>query len=209
MIQIIPSILAKTQAEFEQMVHKLEPHVERVHLDIIDGKFAPTATIEGFKELAAINTKLSFDVHLMVKEPNLESWYESKADRFILHAESDGDMLDNLMKLEKSGKRRALAINPETDTEKIISLMPHLDFIQFMTVKPGFYGSPFIPEVLEKIKLFHGMHPQVAIAVDGAINPDTAAQVCAAGASLLVSGSYIMESSDIPSALNKLSEACS
>ncbi|MBX4211766.1 MAG: hypothetical protein KW806_03200 [Candidatus Yanofskybacteria bacterium] len=63
-----------------------------------------------------------------------------------------------------------------------------------MTVKPGFYGSTFLPEVLEKIKKFHAQFPDVTIGVDGGINPETAPRVCAAGATILVSGSYLAKS---------------
>ncbi|MBX4211765.1 MAG: hypothetical protein KW806_03195 [Candidatus Yanofskybacteria bacterium] len=90
MIEIVPSILAKTHEEFETLVRKFEPHVTRVHLDIIDGEFANNKTICGFEELRLITTSLSFDVHLMVRTPskNLAEWYQTKADRFIIHPES-------------------------------------------------------------------------------------------------------------------------
>ncbi len=206
MVEVIPAILAKTSEEFEAMVQKLEPHTKRVHLDIIDGEFAPNTTITGYKELLAYKGDLEFDIHLMVKKPadQLKHWYTTKAARIILHAESEGDLLAMLEELEQQGKRRALVLNPETPASTIGSLVPHLDFVQFMTVNPGFYGSPFIPEVIQKIELFHGEHPHTAIAVDGAITPDTAPQVCSAGASILVSGSYIMNSEDIATAIDSL-----
>lgn len=204
MIEVIPSILATTRDEFEMMVHKLESHVDRVHLDIVDGNFASNTTIKGYEELLKLETNLAFDVHLMVQKPDLEPWFATKADRFILHVESEGDKLEYLMRLEEHGKRRALAVNPATDFKKMESLLPHLDFVQFMTVNPGFYGSPFLPDVLEHIRAFHDTHPHMAIAVDGGITDQTAPQVCSAGASLLVSGSYIINSSDIAASIQKL-----
>ena len=77
MIEVIPSILAKTPEEFEAMVRKLEPHTERVHLDIIDADFADNATIKGYTELSKLSSKLNFDIHLMVKKPidHLKRWY--------------------------------------------------------------------------------------------------------------------------------------
>jgi len=201
---VIPSILAKTKEEFEVLVRKLEPHVERVHLDIIDGEFAENKTIEGYAELRDITTKLAFDVHLMVKKPDMEPWYTTKADRFIIHAESECDHLGLFTEMEQKEKRRAIAFNPETELEKFGSLIPHTDFVQFMTVNPGFYGSPFLPEMIDKIGEFHGKHPQVTIAVDGGITPETAAKVSSAGASILVCGSYIIQSSNISEAIATL-----
>lgn len=210
MVEVIPAILVKTPEEFEGLLQKVEPHVKRVHLDIIDGEFAPNTTIKGYEELLNYKGELLFDIHLMVKNPaqQLEKWQGiAVADRIIIHAESEGDLLTMLEQLEHQDKRRALALNPETDPHTIGSLVPHVDFVQFMTVKPGFYGSPFVPEVLQKIELFHGEHPHAAIAVDGGITPETGAQACSAGASILISGSYIMNNEDISGALKKLQES--
>jgi len=205
-IEVIPSILTSSAQEFEAMVKKLEPHVQRIHIDIVDGKFAKNKTIFGWEELSKIKTKLAIDVHLMVQDPikHLSHWYESQAERLILHIESEGDLVPILMELENKGKRRAIALNPETPAEKITSLLPHLDFVQFMTVHPGFYGSPFVHEVLEHIDQFHMAQPHVPIAVDGGITPETAPLVVKAGASILVSGSYILQSNDIAQAIKSL-----
>ncbi|MDP2648212.1 MAG: ribulose-phosphate 3-epimerase, partial [Candidatus Yanofskybacteria bacterium] len=87
MIEIIPAILTDSAEKFEAMVRRLEPHVQRVHLDIVDGKFADNKTISGWKELLEIKTPLAFDVHLMVTNPTkqMEHWYKTSADRFIIH----------------------------------------------------------------------------------------------------------------------------
>lgn len=203
MFEIIPSILVKTYEDFERMVRRYEPHVDRVHLDIADGVFVSNKTIQGFEELAKIDTKLKFEVHLMVKKPEevLSKWHESKADRIILHAESEGDHLQMLIQLEEHGKQRVLAFNPETLTKNYESLLPHCHHVHFMTVNPGFNGSPIIPATLEKISDFHDRHKNVSIAVDGGITPDTAPQAVKAGASMLICGSYIAQASDVAEAI--------
>ncbi len=205
-MQVIPSILVKSYEELEQLVRRYEPHVQRVQMDIIDGEFAPEATIVGYDELPRIGTQLAFDIHLMVKRPEevLERWYATKADRIILHAESEGDLAHLLVDIKEHGKRAALALNPETPLSRIGSLIPHCDFVQFMTVHPGSYGAGFLSEVIPKIIEFHAVHPQVTIAVDGGIVPETAQQVLTAGASLLVVGSYLKNASDIAQALTAL-----
>lgn len=211
MIEIIPSILARSFEEFEQLVRRYEPHVKRIQLDIIDGKFAPNETIVGYEELSRIKTSIEFDVHLMVKHPAeaLEKWYDTKVGRLILHAESDGDLAPFLVQIKAHGKRPALALNPETPASRIESLIPHCDFVQFMTVHPGSYGAGFLPEIVQKIADFHTSHPQVTIAVDGGVMPETARQVVAAGAELLVVGSYLKNAPDIEKAINELkSSSC-
>jgi ribulose-phosphate 3-epimerase len=208
MIQIIPSILAKSYRQFEQLVRRYELYVDRVQLDIIDGEFAPETTITGHEELIRIGTRLAFDAHLMVKRPAevLGEWYRSKADRIILHAEAEGDLARLLVHIKEHGKRAALSLSPETPAATIESLIPHCDFIQFMTVYPGAYGAGFLANTIKKITDFHAMHPHVTIAVDGGIIPETARQVIDAGASLLVCGSYLKNAPDVASALWELSQ---
>lgn len=206
MHQVIPAILVKSWDEFEQMVRKLEPHTEWVHLDIIDGLFAPNTTIKGFEELRKISTGLKFEVHLMTQKPGeqLDEWYKTPAERLIIHAESEGDHLAMFQEIERNGKQRVLAFNPGTDPMKFDTLVPHCHHVQFMTVNPGFYGSPFVPETLEKIADFHARHKTMTISVDGGITPDTAPDVLKAGASVLVCGSYIAQSDDVAKAIADL-----
>lgn len=204
--RVIPAILVKSWDEFERMVRKLEPHTEWAHLDIIDGVFAPNTTIRGFEELLKISTTLKFEVHLMVKKPGeqLTEWYKTAAERLIIHAESEGDHLTMLQEIERHGKQRALAFSPDTDPAKFDTLVPHCHHVQFMTVNPGFYGSPFVPEVVGKIADFHARHPTTTVSVDGGITPQTAPDVLKAGASMLVCGSYIAQSDDPAKAIAEL-----
>jgi ribulose-phosphate 3-epimerase len=208
MHHIIPSILVKTPEEFEAMVRTLEPHTEWVHLDIIDGIFADNATIKGYEELKKIATKLKFEVHLMVQKPEdqLAEWYATSAERIIIHAESEGDHLKMLQEIEEHGKQRVLAFNPQTDTSKFESLMPHCHHVQFMTVNPGFYGSPLIPEAITKISDFHDRHKGVILAADGGVTPATAPQLAKAGVSILVCGSYIAQSDNVAHAIQTLKD---
>ena len=199
MVEVIPAILVKRHEEFESLVRKFEPHVSRVHLDIIDGEFANNKTFNGYEEVKLINTTLDFDIHLMVRMPSkyMQKWYETKADRFILHQECQEPLAPLLSELRNHGKRGAIALNPSTGTETISGLEHDIDFLQFMTVNPGFYGGNFIPDVLEKIKKFHTQFPNVKIGVDGGITPETGPRACAAGASILVCGSYLASSDNL------------
>lgn len=206
MIEVVPSILAKTRDEFEQMIRKLEPHTKRAHLDIIDGGFVPDKTILGYEELKTISTNLVFDVHLMVSQPAqyIPQWMNLNADRIFIHAECEDNIADMLSEIKGMGKKAGLVINPETEVGNILEYVPLLDYIQFMTVHPGSYGRIFLPEVLDKIDSFHVQYPEIQIAVDGGINPGTATAALSAGATILVSGSYIINSQDIAKAITEL-----
>ena len=208
MIKIIPSILAKTSEEFEKMVRMVEPYVERVQLDIADGDFVSTKTISGYEELKKIETKVEFDVHLMVSRPEdqMYFWYETKASRFLIHAETDHGHASLIDQIHFNGKKAGLVLNPETQIEKITELIDGIDFVQFMTVAPGFYGSQFEESVINKILEFHGQYPSVPIFADGGINPETILRLIAVGVTSFVVGSYIMNSPDVGKAIEELSK---
>ena len=205
-MKIIPAILAKTEEEFINMVKRIEPYTDLVHLDIADGEFVPNKTIEGIEELKKINTKLNFEVHLMTKEPEkfIEKWFETPASRFLIHWESM-DKFGELVRLLHGNKKEfGGVLNPETDYKLFEPYVEELDVVQFMTVNPGFYGSLFLPEVLENIRNFHIRYPGKKIQVDGWINPETLKFIISAGVSSAAVGSYIFKSENIERALEEL-----
>ena len=206
MIEIIPAILTNSQDEFEKAVRLIEPHATRANLDIADGIFVPNTTIKGYSELGLISTGLKFDVHLMVKNPieQISHWYEiKKADRFIIHIEST-DAVTAVKEFRDLDKGVGLALNSDTPITDIELFINHADFIQFMTVHPGFQGRDFLDDVVDKIKFFQKKNPQAIIAVDGGINPTTAKNVIQAGASILYSGSYVLKSGNVGKAIEEL-----
>lgn len=206
MIKIIPAILAKSYNEFENMIRKIEPYADLVQLDIADGEFVPNKTINGYEELMKIETKLNFEIHLMVNNPEvvIDKWLKTKAVRYLVHAESI-DGLDALInQLKGNGREVGCVLNPGTDYAAIEPYLDNIDLVQFMTVDPGFYGSPFLPEVLEKIRNFHTQFPGKIIQVDGGINPETVKLVEEVGASQAAVGSYIFKSDNVEKALSDL-----
>ncbi len=188
------------------MVRMVEPYVDRVHLDIGDGDFVPTKTISGYEDLIKLETKVNFDVHLMVSRPEdqMYFWYKTKADRFLIHAETDHGHRNLINQIHFNGRQVGLVLNPETQVEKITEFIDDIDFVQFMTVHPGFYGSKFVESVINKILEFHGRYPNMVIFVDGGVNPETVLRLMPAGATNFVVGSYILESPDVGKAIEEL-----
>src|SRR3989344_1814275 len=206
MIEVIPAILTNSQDEFEKAVRLIEVHSTRAHLDIADGIFVPNKTIKGYSELGLISTDLKFDVHLMVQNPvdQISHWYDiKKADSFIVHVESV-DITIAIKELKGMGKRVGITLNPDTSLNSIEPFVNLVDFVQFMTISPGFQGREFLDYVIEKIKNFHKNYPDITIAVDGGINPTTAQIAIEAGADILVSGSFILKSSNVGKAIEEL-----
>ena len=223
-MKIIPAILAKSYGEFESMVRKIEPYTDLVHLDIADGEFVPNKTIDGYDELKRINTNLNFEVHLMVKNPEniIDRWLKTKAIRYLVHwespdSQSESRILDSakrnrdtfrfsvlIDKIKRGGKEIGFVFNPQTDYSMMESYIDRVNLVQFMTVDPGFYGSPFLPEILEKIRNFHSQYPNKKIQVDGGINRDTIILVQKSGGSCAAVGRYIFQMSDVIKALQEL-----
>ncbi len=206
MVKIIPSILAKTSEEFERMIKAVEFYVDRVHLDIGDGRFVTTQTVSGYEELLKTETKVNFDVHLMVLRPEnqMSFWYKTKADRFIIHAEIS-DKKNMIEQIHQNGRSVGLALNPETQFDAVSDILEDIDFIQFMTVHPGNYGGDFVESVVDKISDFHKHYPDMPIMVDGTIHLETARKVVGVGASTLVVGSHILkEGKDVGKAIEEL-----
>jgi len=207
MTEVTPSILVTTKEEFEVLVRKLEPVAERAHLDILDGAFTATPqTIMGYEEVLALGTKLKFDVHLMVVNPQefLPQWFKTKADRIFIQAESEGNIQELLLEIKNQGRKAGLVLNPETAVDTIAECLPMVDYVQFMTIHPGAYGRPFLADVVDKIYNFHDQYPDIPIAVDGGMNPQTAQLVRNAGASIIISGSYVEKSPDMVKAIAEL-----
>ncbi|MEK7583397.1 MAG: ribulose-phosphate 3-epimerase [Patescibacteria group bacterium] len=209
MVEIIPAILVKTREELETTIRRLEGHTERVHLDIADGIFVQTKTIDGFEDIEQIETDLKFDIHLMVSKPenHIARWLETPADRFIFHAESTHKHVEVINLIKEGDASAGMALNPDTSADTIKDFVDLLDFTMFMSVVPGRQGAPFVPSVIEKIKDFHFYYPDKPIMVDGGVSDKTAPDLCAAGASMLVSGSYVLKG-EVKDQIAKLQELC-
>lgn len=207
MVEIIPAILTNSPDEFEEMMHSVESHFSSVHLDIADGIFVPNTTIRGIDELERIHTPLKITVHLMVQGPEniIDQWLNTGVEALIFHIESTDKANELIGRIKSKGKKVGISINPETPTEVLGPFVDKVDFIHFMTVDPGFYGSEFRQEILSKIKSFRQKYPNVEISVDGGIDLTTAKGAIEAGADVLVAGSYFFkQGQDIDEALENM-----
>lgn len=216
-MEIIPAILAKNFEEVQEKIRLVEPFSSWAQLDIVDGIFASNTTWDNPEDLRSITTDLNFEAHLMVNDVmgEVEKWINSDVKRIIFNIESMESQsaswrtnLKNLIdKIHNAGKEAGVALNPQTPWQEIESYLSNLDAVLFLSVNPGFYGSPFVGEVIPKIKAFHEAHPSAIIAIDGGINDQTASEAIEVGVSRLCVGSYIFKSDNIEQAINNLKNA--
>jgi len=185
---IIPAIIAKNQKELELRVSKVKEYVDIMQLDVMDGEFVPNESLNFDFDLP----KGIYEAHLMINDPDTwakQNW--SKVDTIILPIETLKDPKGTLDFVKKKGKKVGLVINPESPLDEIIPYLDGIDQVLIMTVHPGFYGSKFIPDALDKVLKLRKLKPKLPIEVDGGITPDTIDQAKKAGATMFVSGSYI------------------
>lgn len=181
--------MAKDQAELDADFRKLEGLVKQLHLDVVDGKFAPSEALNfDFK----LSNKFTYNIHLMVKDP--EKWidkYLKQIDLFIPQVEEITDINGYILRMKRKGKKIGFALKPETNMGVLQPYLKDIDCVLILTVKPGYYGSKFQPKNLEKIGQIKEVNPQIEIIVDGGMSPETIGQAAKAGADYFVSGSYV------------------
>lgn len=185
--------------------------VDWIHYDVMDGLFVRNISF-GEPVLRSIRNLISVpvDAHLMITDPirYVENYAMLGADGITVHYESTPDIQAVITKIRSLGCKVGLAVKPATPIAYIKPYISQIDMILVMTVEPGFGGQVFLPETLPKIAEARELAEQsgrdILIQVDGGINDETARLVKAAGANVLVSGSYLFKSGDMRSTVDIL-----
>ena len=198
-VQILPSVLSADFRRLGEQVAEVErAGADRIHIDVMDGRFVPNITV-GPLVVEAIrhSTNLPLDVHLMIVEPEryLDDFAAAGADIILVHQETCPHLHRTIEQIKNLGKQAGVVLNPATPLTTLDEVLSAVDQVLLMSVNPGFGGQQFITESIDKIRRLHDLLDErgssAAIEVDGGIDPTTAPQVAAAGATLLVAGSAI------------------
>lgn len=212
MIKVAPSILSADFCNLERDIHRVST-ADYLHVDVMDGAFVPNLTI-GIPVVQSIrkHTDMFLDVHLMIEKPvrYIEDFAKAGADLLSIHLEADhpSGIAKALDMMGQCGVKKAVALRPITDARAILPYIEQLDMVLVMTVEPGFGGQAFMDTQLYTIRQVRSIidqyNPNCELEVDGGISPKTAPLVVEAGANVLVAGSAIYGSQDIPSAIAAL-----
>lgn len=196
----------------EEVLEKaaLVPEVLSIQIDLMDGKYVPEATFpyNGNEKMSPIDIGM-FELDLMVKNASerIPEWLGLGAARLIFHLEAEDTLLDNFQKYGEAlvGVERGLAVSIDTPDEDLDALVPYVDFVQFMGIrKIGYQGQDFDEEVIEKIKSFKQIYPEIIISVDGGVSKSTILRLKEAGVNRVVVGSAIFGSGDPEENLEEL-----
>jgi len=183
--------------------------IDWLHYDVMDGWFVPNLSF-GLPELQAIskNTDMFLDVHLMINNPELyiKNFAVSGADLITFHLESLSDPFSTIRTIRHYNKQVGISIKPKTPAKALLPFLDEIDVILVMTVEPGFGGQGYLHQLTAKITEIRNMiqNRNIKIEVDGGIDHTTAPEAIAAGADILVSGSYLFKQQDMKHAVNLL-----
>jgi len=196
-MKIVPALLTDKVQNLELMLSQAETFIDFVQIDFMDGSFVPSKSIAA-DDLAGIRIHIGWEAHLMVQDPvyYLSSFDKHGLKRAIFHWEASPHPESIISDIRNLGLEVGLAVNPETSFSDFERVVDQIDAVLFLTVHPGFYGSPFIPEVLEKIEDFRSHFPSKLIGVDGGISLENIQKVRLSGADYACVGSRIFRHED-------------
>ena len=211
-IKVAPSILAADFANLAADVARVAAEADLLHVDCMDGHYVPNLSIGPpvVKSLRK-HTDLFLDCHLMVDNPAvlLEGFADAGADGCTVHIEL-GDPRPLFDEIRGLGMRVGLSLEPATPYAAVEPYLREIDLLLVMSVKTGFGGQAFIPEVLDKVRAArididtHAL--PVEIEIDGGIKIDNAHLAVEAGVDILVSGTGIFGADDPPAAAREMRE---
>jgi len=204
---VVPALLTDEREKFVKMLEVCRSFTDYVQVDIMDGVFVPSRSISA-KDLKGLKPSLKSEAHLMVVNPLewLDVFKEFGSNRIVYHFEIKADHLKVIDEIKNRGFEAGIAVNPATKIKDFEFLLDKISVVLFLSVNPGFYGAAFIPEVLDKMKVFKKSYPDKFVGIDGGIKLANARAVSKSGADYICVGSALMQAKDPKEAYRELLE---
>ncbi len=201
---VSPSLLSADFANLSTDLNMInESEADFLHLDVMDGVFVPNISF-GFPVMEAVakHCRKPLDVHLMIVKP--ENWVSQirdlGAEYMNFHQEASVHQYSLVQQIHQAGMKAGITLCPATPVSTLEDIIGELDMVLLMSVEPGFGGQKFIPHTLEKTRqlrqLIERTGSKALIEIDGGVNAQTAPELAAAGADILVAGSYVFNAPD-------------
>jgi ribulose-phosphate 3-epimerase len=208
---IAPSLLAADFARLADEMAAVAGVVDWLHVDVMDNHFVPNLTI-GLPVVESLRaaTDVPLDCHLMIEDPDrwAVGYAEAGAYNVTFHAEATDRPVQLARDLRAAGSKAGLAIDRDTPVDGYLELLPEFDTLLVMTIKAGFGGQKFLPELLDKVRRVRAAvrdrELSVRVEVDGGINADTIARAAEAGADAFVAGTAVYGADDPAEAARRL-----
>ena len=196
---IAPSIIASDFTHLADEISVIESAgADWLHMDIMDGHFVPTITVGPlFVQACKRATKLPIDAHLMISDPDqyLEVFAKAGANNITVHVETCPNLPQTIQKIKSLGCTAGVTLNPATPASALDSVLPLVDLVLVMSVKPGYSGQSFMPEMISKVEeirnKLNALRSKAYLEVDGGISAETLPLMYKAGANVFVAGSAV------------------
>lgn len=204
---IVPALLTDKIEYLKEMIGLCRRFTGYVQIDIMDGRFVPSCSVT-LRDLEALQGPIGGEAHLMVDDPLIwiTPFKKLGVQAIVYHFEIKADHKKIIAAIKKQEMRVGLAVNPGTEIGDFEYLVKDVDSILFLSVNPGFYGAPFIPEVLTKIKEFKMRYPATATAIDGGVKLDNLSDILATRVDMVCVGSAILKAVDPAAAYSRFLE---
>ena len=196
---IAPSIIASDFTHLADEISVIESAgADWLHMDIMDGHFVPTITVGPlFVQACKRATKLPIDAHLMISDPDqyLEVFAKAGANNITVHVETCPNLPPTIQKIISLGCTAGVTLNPAPPASALDSVLPLVDLVLVMSVKPGYSGQSFMPEMISKVEeirnKLNALRSNAYLEVDGGISAETLPLMYKAGANVFVAGSAV------------------
>ncbi len=212
LLRIAPSILSADLGRLAEEIEEVQAGgADWIHVDIVDGHFAPFLSFGPATVAAARKaTDLTLDIHLMIDNPDaqVEAFANAGADILTVHPTATPDLAATLASIHELGARAGVAVAPDEDVRLVAPVIQHVDVILALCVRPGRSGQSFLAGQLDRIRYLRRLADEsgreIDLEVDGGISRTTAGPAVGAGARVLVTGSKVFGAEDRAAAIAEL-----
>jgi ribulose-phosphate 3-epimerase len=214
MKKIAPSILSSDFSKLGEEISAVEKAgADLIHIDVMDGCFVPNITIGPIVvESLRKTTRLPFDVHLMIKDPEkyIGDFVDAESDIITVHVEATTHLHRTIGLIKENKVKAGVSLNPATPLSSIEYIIRDIDLLLIMTVNPGFGGQKFIENMIAKIKaarkMIDDISPNVMLEVDGGVTTENIGTLKEAGTDIFVAGSSVFKSGDYAKTIRKMKD---
>ncbi|HSX32430.1 MAG TPA: hypothetical protein VLF43_04145 [Candidatus Saccharimonadales bacterium] len=193
---ICPTVLAGDPDEYRRQMERVAGFASRIHIDLADGKFAPSRTVP--LESVWWPAGMHVDLHVMYKHPfeHAKKMLQMRPQLIIVHAEAEGDFVGFAEAAHRSGIRVGVALKPRTSVEVVAPALEFIDHVLIFSGDLGHFGGKADTHLLTKVLLLKKLNPQIEVGWDGGLNGRNAAILAAGGVDVLNVGGYIQHAAE-------------
>ena len=203
-VSIVPAILTDNKPDFRAQIERINAFTRRVQIDVTDGVFAPTQTLDITNIWWPKNWDA--DLHLMATNPSehLETILKLSPSLCILHAEASEDLTPSFNALKEAGIKTGVALLPGTYPGNVKPYIDMVDHVLIFAGQLGVQGNPADLMQMEKIPLVRNMKPEVEIGWDGGANMTNVRALAHADLDVINVGAAISQAENPAAAFQEL-----